>query len=152
VDAAAFETSCTSLVSAVDHDLRQTFSALYAGFLKSIDFSSQDISSKALKKFNKFAEQIRVNPSLMPLLIIMPDNTFFEDWFIQKLCSSCLILRVKKDPLTDAKFVIPSSFTEDLSRVLGPLLGTSFLSTNVDEFNLKHSLKIRLINAAVSTI
>jgi len=36
--------------------------------------------------------------------------------------------------------------------LLTPLLGTSIITTDANEFNLKHSLKIRLINTAVNTI
>jgi hypothetical protein len=49
-------------------------------------------------------------------------------------------------------FRIPKGFNEDLNKVLTPLLGTSIITTNANEFNLKHSLKLRLLNSAVSTI
>jgi len=47
---------------------------------------------------------------------------------------------------------VPKSFKEDLDRVLAPLLGTSFITTNFDEFTLKHLLKLRLIDSAVKII
>lgn len=92
MDDAEFESSCSVLVSSVDDTLKQNFSAILGAFLKEIDYSDHEISLKALKKFSKLAELMRVNKSLLPLLITgIDEGTKFEDWFIRKLCASCLV-------------------------------------------------------------
>jgi len=72
--------------------LKKNFSAILETFIREIDFQNHEITLKALKKLVKLAELLRVNPNLLPLLINGIDSeTKFEDWFIKKLCASCLI-------------------------------------------------------------
>jgi len=72
--------------------LKKNFSAILETFIREIDFQNHEISLKALKKLVKLAELLRVNPNLLPLLINgIDEETKFEDWFIKKLCASCLI-------------------------------------------------------------
>ena len=79
-------------MSSVDDTLKQNFSAILGAFIKEIDFQDPKISLKALKKLSKLAELTRVNTTLLPLLITWIDEgTKFEDWFIKKLCASCLV-------------------------------------------------------------
>ena len=83
IEDADFEIACAELVSQVDENLKQNFSAIFGSFLQEIKHPNIDVTLNALKKFSKLAELIRVNPTLLPLLIsCLNQDTKFEDWFI----------------------------------------------------------------------